>query len=286
MKAKFFVGIGAAKAGTSWIAEYLSRHPEVAFSPVKELHFFDAMFCGPDSAHWNTRWSNILSELAGKYRESPSAELREKIRCVRLRLDMIDDFSLYRRYFDLLIGDEHRAFGEITPAYSLLPEPGFRSIIELYPDARFVFIMRDPVDRYLSQIQFSQSVRELESGFPIENFDPDARAIENLDNPAYTARGDYERTMRTLLRVTSGTNVLVLFYEHLFDKERSSGQLAELCDFLGISFQAADSSRRVNQSQPMRFDRPVVARIKDRFSSTYEYVTKNFGDSMPDSWRR
>lgn len=286
MRAKFFVGIGAAKAGTSWITEYLSRHPEVAFSPIKELHFFDAMFCGADSAHWNTRWSNILPELTGKYRESPSVELQEKIRCVRLRLDMIEDFSLYRRYFDLLIGDEHRAFGEITPAYSLLPETGFHSITELYPDARFVFVMRDPVDRYLSQIQFSQSVRELEGGAPIENFDPDAKALDNLDNPAYTARGDYERTISTLLRVTSRSNVLVLFYEHLFDTQRSAGQLAQLCDFLEISFQAADSGRRVNQSRPMKFDRSVVAKVKSRFSNTYEYVSKNFGDSIPDSWRR
>jgi flagellin-specific chaperone FliS len=44
MKQQYFVGIGAQKAGTTWLANYLDAHPQVAFSPIKELHFFDAVF--------------------------------------------------------------------------------------------------------------------------------------------------------------------------------------------------------------------------------------------------
>ena len=36
-----FIGIGAAKAGTTWIFRCLQEHPEVYMAPVKETKFFD-----------------------------------------------------------------------------------------------------------------------------------------------------------------------------------------------------------------------------------------------------
>ena len=36
-------GIGATKAGTSWLHAWLSGHPEVHLWPHKELHYFDAL---------------------------------------------------------------------------------------------------------------------------------------------------------------------------------------------------------------------------------------------------
>lgn len=39
-----FIGIGAQKAGTTWLYEILSRHPGIAFPAGKEVHFWDAYF--------------------------------------------------------------------------------------------------------------------------------------------------------------------------------------------------------------------------------------------------
>jgi hypothetical protein len=36
-----FVGIGAQKGGTTWVAENLAKHPSVAFPAGKEIHFWD-----------------------------------------------------------------------------------------------------------------------------------------------------------------------------------------------------------------------------------------------------
>lgn len=36
-----FLGIGAQKAGTTWLFEMLSRHPSLAFPAGKEIHFWD-----------------------------------------------------------------------------------------------------------------------------------------------------------------------------------------------------------------------------------------------------
>lgn len=37
-----FLGIGAQKAGTTWLYENLARHPGIAFPGGKEMHFWDA----------------------------------------------------------------------------------------------------------------------------------------------------------------------------------------------------------------------------------------------------
>ena len=36
-----FVGVGAARSGTTWLARCLAEHPQVWVPPVKELHYFD-----------------------------------------------------------------------------------------------------------------------------------------------------------------------------------------------------------------------------------------------------
>lgn len=40
----YVVGVGAQKAGTSWLYDYLASRPDTFMSPIKELHYFDAEF--------------------------------------------------------------------------------------------------------------------------------------------------------------------------------------------------------------------------------------------------
>ena len=65
---QFFLGIGAQKAGTTWLGVYFARHPEVYFSPIKELHFFDAMHGGSQGRRiWHPDFDR-LSLLVGLLR--------------------------------------------------------------------------------------------------------------------------------------------------------------------------------------------------------------------------
>jgi hypothetical protein len=40
----FLLGVGAQKAGTSWLYRYLKSHPEIFMSPIKEMHFFGTRY--------------------------------------------------------------------------------------------------------------------------------------------------------------------------------------------------------------------------------------------------
>jgi hypothetical protein len=58
-----FLGIGAQKAGTSWLHEKMSLHPHIAFPACKEVHFWN------NSSHLEIEWYRSLfqgPELNGK----------------------------------------------------------------------------------------------------------------------------------------------------------------------------------------------------------------------------
>src|SRR5687768_4600323 len=46
-----FIGIGAQKAGTTWLYEQLRKHPDIRFPAGKEVHFWDANL-GRGEAWW------------------------------------------------------------------------------------------------------------------------------------------------------------------------------------------------------------------------------------------
>jgi hypothetical protein len=100
------VVIGAAKAGTTSLHNYLDLHPDVVMSHDKEMRFFT----DPDCVSW-----------VGRYQE----------------------------YFP----DGTRYRGESTPQYTKFPLfPGVVDrMADLVPDARLIYLVRDPVERALAE---------------------------------------------------------------------------------------------------------------------------------------
>jgi hypothetical protein len=51
-----FLGIGAQKAATTWIYEWLKRHPQIHFPAGKEIHFWDQ--CRNNGVNW---WTGLFT---------------------------------------------------------------------------------------------------------------------------------------------------------------------------------------------------------------------------------
>ena len=111
-----FVIIGAARSGTTSLYRYLSEHPDVFTSPVKETNYFA----------WEA--------------ERPpegSAPIPEQMYPIRVA-------AAYRALFDAVSGQ--RAIGEASPRYLHVPGVPERLAAEL-PDVRLVAILREPARR-------------------------------------------------------------------------------------------------------------------------------------------
>jgi hypothetical protein len=127
-----FLIIGAAKAGTTSLYEYLKQHPQIWMSPVKETNFFALEgeildFRGPEDHNYINKFS----------------------------ITKIED------YLNLFQGVENQvAIGEASPLYLYHPTAPKR-IQHYIPDVKLIVILRNPVDRaYSSFLHLVRDGRE------------------------------------------------------------------------------------------------------------------------------
>lgn len=270
----FLVGVGAQKAGTTWLYQYLGRHPDVAMSPIKELHYFDQRFrpdlCGMWARDFERQAAAVIASLANG--EGGSAL---HLQALTDRVRMNADPAAYLEYFDRLATFGRAVVGEITPSYSLLPESGFAEIRSMIARTaakpRIVFIMRDPAARFWSQCRFESSPSR----------SADAVYEQALADPQFLERTRYDVTVARLRAVFRPEEVLFLFYESLFD----SAAIERLCRFLGIAFVPPVASQRVNVSAEGNLSAQKRRQLKEMFAPVYGFIEREFAMDAPAAWR-
>jgi hypothetical protein len=154
-----FLVIGAQKAGTSWLHENLSRHPEIWTPPLKELHYFDERVKEP-------AFGALVARLLGKeytdvdwYPWYWRYQLKERVQRHRKNFDLqalLWDFKFFVRspsdgwYASLFEQGRGKVSGEFTPEYSRLGDGIVAHIHELMPNTKVIFFMRNPIERVYS----------------------------------------------------------------------------------------------------------------------------------------
>lgn len=275
----FFVGIGAQKAATSWLADYLDSHPQVGFSPIKEMHYFDMVHLPEYCGQYRREMEERLVKLACRAPREPDPKYLRKLRSMAIRVVANRDPGQYRRYFEQFREPGHAIVGEITPSYCMLDAAGFAAIRRMMPGARFIFILRDPLARYLSQVRFTEAQKQ-ESGFKARE-----RVLKHLYDPQYTLRSDYRRTLEELEQVVPAGDICVVFYEQLMSESDGERVLREITRFLGVPYRPGNRKKKVNVGRSVRFGEGEKRRVVRRFAGVYEYVFERYGDAVPPAWR-
>ncbi|NIJ43342.1 hypothetical protein FHS78_003656 [Parvibaculum indicum] len=189
---------------------------------------------------------------------------------------MISEPEAYRAYFERYVPKRCRLFGEITPSYSLLPVAGFEDVARRFNEVKVIFLMRDPVERVYSQLRMHKRNGTAHS-------DGEAAFLKALEDPVYLERGYYHKTLTRLYSVFSRDRVFTGFYENLF----SDAEVARLCDFLGIPFQPGAYGKMINAAPERTALAPhLVAEARARFAEAYDFCFTEFGERVPESWRR
>lgn len=274
----FLLGVGAQKTGTTWLSTYLGKHPQVALSPIKELHYFDQLYRPDLCGGWNNKFAFRMEQLA-KAPGGPIEGRAEHAWPLIERLRMINDPGAYLDYFDRLASNGAEVVGEITPSYSLIPSAGYRNIHELISPhvghIKVIFIMRDPVDRFWSQLGHDTRKGNINSAG--EHFST------GLTQPHYLERTRYDITITNLEKVFPPESIKYLFFESLFCETT----LREVCDFLGIDFfdpPPAFYQQRINRSASEPRSAEATFQIREAFRPVYDFIFRKFGDRVPPRW--
>ncbi len=230
-----FLIFGVQKAGTTSVYTYLSQHPQVYMSPVKEPGF---MGC---------ETSKMSAAAAAKAVPQFTPGGRKRI------LTLAD----YESLFDGVSGEV--AIGEISPN-SLFCYPDAVADIKTYvPDAKLIAILRNPVERAYSD--YLMNVREIRG-----NLKPLGEQVKTSATTSHTLlKGLYYEGIKHFLTSFEPNQVKIFLYDDLC--RDSSGLMRELYDFIGVDngfepdtaqrSQTAQVPKNQSINQLLRTDNPL-----------------------------
>lgn len=286
--ARMLFGIGAQKAGTSWLYELLSQSPEMHFSPNKELHYFDVRAHGGGlTFDMRARHAADLAAMLAAHPHTRKDNNFERLRAITALLAIYTGPQRgperHRAYLDYLL--EGCAPGQtacdITPAYAVLDRRVYADMASI-GEARFLFAMRDPVARMWSQVRMAVTARKT----PEEEMETACRAhaemlIETGRLPKIE-RADYRRTMTELEAAVPADRIMYVFYEDLFAQPTADA----ICDWIGIAPVKVDAEKRVNEGRSVPIPEDIAATFRKTFAPQYDTIANRFGEAVPAAWTR
>ncbi|MEM7810478.1 MAG: sulfotransferase domain-containing protein [Planctomycetota bacterium] len=256
----FLLGVGAQKAGTTWLHEYVHRVPSTRGRRPKEFHVWnaiDAAGTGDAATARADTWSR-KDLLMTVFRKQP---------------------WLYFTYFSGLLSlPGTKLVTDITPTYSSLSAATFGRIRDGFAgrgvEVKVVFLMRDPVERLWSAVRMARRKRPDAAGRPDET--EEIASYYATDHALI--RGRYDRTVANLESVFEPESVFFGFFESLFDHTT----LERLSGFLDVPIDVEFADRQYNVSAKKAGD-DLPTHLAARIASDYREVYDFCGHRFPDS---
>ncbi len=235
-----FLVVGAVKAGTTSLHEYLMQHPDIYMSPVKETNFFSD--ADMDFDHFNVDYRQDVSHDLEKFF---SGSMSGKIHIAHIR-----SWDHYKELFRNVTSE--KAIGEVSNSYLYCPLTA-SAIRERLPDAQIVMVLRNPVDRL-----FSQYVMNLKLGKIIER-----DLLKEIANDRqkehkgwgvshlYVEVGMYAEQVKRYMEIFPSEQIKVILFDDF--KKDSKGVMTDLFKFLGVEETEIDTEKRYNEAGMPRF---------------------------------
>ena len=273
----FLLGVGAQKCGTTWLESELSGTSWFSNGGIKEFHVFNKLVA--------QRRNNPAKAMIRRRRKG-------KLDLIRLQEAMRLSPELYFDHFDYLHLREAAVthVGDITPAYSMLPQSSFELIREGLTargfTIRVILLMRDPVERAWSQLRMRNRLRHERQNAARVTAEQEVSQLRSFyRKPNCRSRTTYERMAETLEAVFSSEEIFYGFYETLFQQS----EINRLTDFLETPALTPQFNRVVHaspkQSETVEGLDAVLNDMRAFFAPTYDWARRRFGPSVPTGWR-
>lgn len=269
--APHFLGIGAQRAGTTWLYANLSAQPGIWMPPVKELHYFDektrlqgrglgARAFGKLEA--DARWRRQVRTQWRAWRRGRS---RPSLWELRYLLGRPSD-GWYTRLFR---PGEGKVTGEITPNYMILSKADVEHVHRLLPQARIILMIRNPIER-------AWSGSMMKAG--------EAAAAGSREDPAVTIEGhrsrrltDYSQALDNWSSRFPPEQIYVGFMEDV--GRHPQLLLSSICEFLVVEMGEAFESagKVVHRGSVTTMPAGVATRLAELYAPLTRDLEARFG---------
>jgi hypothetical protein len=261
----FFL-VGTVKGGTTALHRYLSSHPQVFVSPIKEVNYFSREAIHPEN--FSDDYKHDIAVDVEKYLSGNMS--------YPVHIAHITDEKTYHKLFEKV--KDELAIGEMSLSYLLYK--GVAEKIKSYnSDARVLIMLRNPADR-----AFSQFIMNLKQGKILNtNFREEITRDDQVVpsgwgiNHQYLYIGKYYNQVKDYLEVFPKEQVKVLLYDEFLASPQKI--LSEMFTFLGVANDIViDSNQKYNEGGKSRF--PHM-----NYFLNHSGILQKAKQILPYSWR-
>lgn len=266
--------IGAQKAGTSWLHENLKFNPGAWLPPFKEVHFFDHRFMPahrkwiPNHVQLGIRSARGRAEANGNTIELAYLETL----CERPLMTK----NWYRRVFAPCPNDKVGI--DITPEYASIPEDGVAFVRDvLGPNLRIIYLVRDPIERALSQMRMYIGRRK-KAPTTTEDWN------KLLAEPDLIDRGNYSAHIPRWEAIFSRESLLYIPFGQIKMEPHRVLRDIEIFSHLPEA-EYPRATERVYAGLPVDFPATVIAKLAKELAGQYRFIENRFGNEFVQNCR-
>lgn len=225
-----FLSVGAMKAGTTWLYEQLKDHPEIYFTPEKEIHYFANKVGIENQLNHRNRILKLKSVMEKNAKGNPmfiSQNLDDIYWYANYARAKEIDNEWYKSLFTLNIDRKYCA--DFSNLYCQMPKEGWDNVRQTGKNIKVIYTLRDPLARLWSHYKFhmkwvNREDEALEVGF--EHFK------DLLDKNFFWINAEYTRNYKLLKENLKDDELMILYFED-FRKDPTK-MLSEVQKFLNI----------------------------------------------------
>jgi hypothetical protein len=256
-----FIIIGANKAGTTSIANYLSQHPEIRISAVKEPMFF----------------SSDPTKISA---EKNQATLKKPYFTATLN----EYSSMFENYASTI-----KCFGEASTSYLANPFLTSKLIRKIVPNVKLIAILREPASRALSAYKMCLGNNIEDRSFKdiVRDAAKQTTIQKNHGVKEYIRNGLYSQLLRPYLDFFERHQILFLRYDDL--NQDAGTFMNEIASFLDVSpfvfkTDIRFNSAKDNLKKTIRIEKEDFERLKIFYQKDIKTTEKITGLDLSD-WK-
>ena len=279
---KLFLSVGAMKAGTTWLHQQLADHPNIHFTPEKEVHYFAAPTGAAHPMRLADRIARYQRVVSNLQPDRFNARVQRNLEWyAKSYLEPIVDAAWYENLFAEKKGDAWCA--DFSNLYCLLDSEGWGRVREMAGSIRVVYSLRNPISQMWSHVKFQHEFAGLDAKLQI--WSP-ADFAAFFSKPGAAGHSDYAANLALLRRNLDPSELKVLFFETIRSSPLQS--LNQIEAFLGIdvrSYRAERLAAQVNPSVSQPMPTAFVAFARPHYLRQCEQLDR-MGISLPAEWDR
>jgi len=262
------------KAGTTWLYEQLKDHPEIHFTPEKEIHYF-ANKVGIENQLNHRKRIIKLKETMERCAKGNPKFISENLDDIYWYANYARQKEIDNEWYESLffLNTENKFCADFSNLYCQMDKDGWDNVRKTAKNIKVIYTLRDPLERLWSHYKFhmkwvNREDEALEVGF--EHFK------NLLDQHFFWVNAEYAKNYKLLKQSLKDDELMILYFEDF--REDPVKMLLEVQEFLGLEKIVPDTKKlekKVNKTKEFDIPEEWMEYMKGKIAGEIEELKEN-----------